>query len=44
MDAACCGKCDVVNELLDNGADINAQTNVSPINTANIFFFTISSQ
>ena len=26
-------KCDVVSELLDNGADVNAQNNVSPINT-----------
>ena len=30
VDAALCNKCDVVIELLDNGADINAQTNVSP--------------
>ena len=27
------GKCDVVFELLDKGADVNAQSNVSPINT-----------
>ena len=31
--AASCGKCDVVIELLDNGADVNAQNDVSPINT-----------
>ena len=31
--AATYGKCDVVVELLDNGADINSQTNVSHINT-----------
>ena len=30
--AANCGKCDVVIELLDNGADINTQTNVSDAN------------
>ena len=35
--AALCGKCDVVIELLDNGADINAQTNVSPINTVIVY-------
>ena len=29
ISAACGGKCDVVTELLDNGADINAQSNVS---------------
>ena len=29
--AAHCGKCDIVIELLDNGADINAQTYVSPV-------------
>ena len=29
ISAACRGKCDVVTELLDNGADINAQSNVS---------------
>ena len=31
VDAALCGKWDVVIELLHSGADINAQTNVSPI-------------
>ena len=31
--AAVNGKCDVVIELLDNGADVNAQNDVSPINT-----------
>ena len=31
--AANFGKCDVVIELLDNGANINAQTDVSPCNT-----------
>ena len=35
--AALYGKCDVVIELLDNGADINAQTNVSPINTVIVY-------
>ena len=29
ISAAYKGKCDVVTELLDNGADINAQSNVS---------------
>ena len=29
VDAALCNKCDVLIELLDYGADINAQTNVS---------------
>ena len=29
--AAWCGKCDVISELLDNGADVNAQNYVSPI-------------
>ena len=33
LTAAVCGKCDVVTELLDNGADVNAQNDVSPINT-----------
>ena len=27
------GECDVVIELLDNGADVNAQNDVRPINT-----------
>ena len=31
--AAECGQCDVVIELLDNGADVNAQENVSHINS-----------
>ena len=31
VDAAYYGECDVVTELLDNGADVNAQTNVSPV-------------
>ena len=35
--AAGFGKCDVVIELLDNGADINAQNNVSPINTVIVY-------
>ena len=35
--AALFGKCDVVNELLDNGADVNAQNYVSPINTVKVF-------
>ena len=35
--AALCGKCDVVMELLDNGANINAQDNVSPINTVIVY-------
>ena len=48
--AAHCGECDVVIELLDNGADVNVQTDVSPINTVivyttfNSFISTISSQ
>ena len=37
MDAAWCGKCDVVIELLDNGADVNAQDDVSPINTVIVY-------
>ena len=37
VDAAECGKCDVVIELLDNGADINAQDDVSPINTVIVY-------
>ena len=37
VEAAECGRCDVVIELLDNGADVNAQTNVSPINTVIVY-------
>ena len=37
MVAAWFGKCDVVIELLDNGADVNAQTNVSLINTVIVY-------
>ena len=33
VNAAYYGKCDVVIELLDNGADVYARTNVSPTNT-----------
>ena len=35
--AATYGEWDVVIELLDNGADVNAQTNVSPINTVIVY-------
>ena len=42
MTAAYYGKCDVVIELLDNGADINAQDNVSPINTVTVYTTFIS--
>ena len=47
--AAYYGKWDVVIELLDNGADVNAQSNVSPINTVIVYttlflISTISSQ
>ena len=35
--AAQYGKCDVVIELMDNGADVNAQTNVSPISTIIVY-------
>ena len=38
--AAQYGKCDVVIELLDNGADVNAQDNVSPINTVIVYLRT----
>ena len=32
------GKCDIVIELLDNGADVNAQNDVSPaINTVIVY-------
>ena len=31
------GKCDVVIELLDNGAYVDAQNNVSPINTVIVY-------
>ena len=31
------GKWDVVSELLDSGADINAQNNVSPTNTVIVY-------
>ena len=31
VDAAECGNYDVVIELLDNGADVNAQSNVSKL-------------
>ena len=31
------GNCDVVIELLNNGADINAQNYVSPINTVIVY-------
>ena len=37
VDAAWCGKWDVVIELLDNGAHVNAQTHVSPINTVVVY-------
>ena len=37
VSAASYGKWDVVIELLDNGADVNAQTNVSFINTVTNF-------
>ena len=37
MTAAVYGKCDVVMELLQNGAVINAQNNVSHINTVTYF-------
>ena len=33
MTAALCGRCEVVTELLKNGADVNGQNNVSYINT-----------
>ena len=42
LTAARCGKCDVVIELLDSGADINTQSNVSLLNT--IIVYTSSSQ
>ena len=32
MIAAFCGECEVVMELLDSGADVNGQSNVSHIN------------
>ena len=35
--AAGCGKWDVVIELLDNGADINAQNDVSHTNTVIVY-------
>ena len=35
--AAHYGKCDVVIELLDNGADVNVQSNVSPINLVIVY-------
>ena len=37
LTAADCGKWDVVIDLLDNGVDINAQANVSPINTVIVY-------
>ena len=37
MTAALHGKWDVVIELLNNGADVNAQANVSPINTVIVY-------
>ena len=40
--AAFYGKFDVVIELLDNGADINTQTDVSPINTVTLRFLLIA--
>ena len=40
--AAQCGKLDVLIELLDNGANINAQTNVSSINTVIVYTTYIS--
>ena len=33
MIAAVYGKCEVVTDLVENGADVNAQSNVSHINT-----------
>ena len=35
--AADSGQCDVVMELLDNGANINAHDDVSPINTVIVY-------
>ena len=40
--AAQYGECDVVIELLDNGADVNAQDDVSPLNTVIVYTTSIN--